>query len=473
MPDPTPFEVRLADAYERYVAAAPVPTDPASVAAAARPSALTRGADRTRVVLPAVATIALVSLAVGAALVGARLDEATRVPTPTTLQTSVPATSAAPLPTAAVAATPVAAIAGYDPSFDGTYQNVFQPAGWMLHMAGNDVTPIAVTLADGRVLIAGGGDGGYPEQLGAQVWDPGTGESIPIDTGVNGGGSGILLGDGRVLIIASERNHVATRAAVFDPATMTFEQLPQPGSSTASHFAASPSVARLLDGRVLVAGGQVDAYTANSVASALLFDPATDTFTPTGPMRATRKDHAMITLPDGRVLVAGGYRVSKSARSGGRAGSAGDAPDAELYDPTTGTFSPLATTLDIGGATAAVPVAEGRLIALFPTAGDRIAVFDPATSTFVTDPAALAGLPGALPGTPASATPLRDGDILFTGSGWATVWVPGTGMLEAEPAPNELAAVAPLHDGRVLFASGWPTPASDGGDRSARIVVFR
>ena len=472
MADPTTFEVRLADAYERYVAAAPVAADPGSVAAAARRSALTRGVDRTRVVLPAVATIALVSLAVGAALVGARRDEAAPVSIPAPVQASVPATTAAPLPTAA-AATPVAAVAGYDPTFDGAYRNVFQPAGRMLHMAGNDVTPIAVTLADGRVLIAGGGDGGYPEQLGAQVWDPGTGESIPIQTGVNGDGTGILLGDGRVLIIAAERNHVATRATVFDPATMTFEELPQPGSSNASHVAASPSMARLLDGRVLIAGGQVDAYTATSVASALLFDPATDTFTPTGPMTATRTDHAMITLPDGRVLVAGGDRVSRSARAGGQSGSAGDAPDAELYDPRTGTFSPLPTTPDIGGATAAVPVAEGTLIALFPTVGDTMSVFDPATASFVTDPETLAGLPTALPGPPGTVSPLLGGRILFTGSGWARVWVPGTGMLEAEPAPNELAAVSPLHDGRVLFASGWPIPASEGGQRSSGIVVFR
>ena len=70
-------------------------------------------------------------------------------------------------------------------------------------------------------------------------------------------------------------------------------------------------------------------------------------------------------------------------------------------------------------------------------------------------------------------TPLRDGSILFTGSGWATVWVPGSGMLAADPPPYDLAAVARLQDGRVLFASGWATPASEGGARSARIVVFR
>jgi WD40 repeat protein len=78
----------------------------------------------------------------------------------------------------------------------------------------------------------------------------------------------------------------------------------------------------LKDGTVLVTGG-LDSNN-QALASAELFDPTTDTFTPTtGAMETIRSGHTATLLSDGTVLVAGG--------SGGTT--------AELYDPTTGTFT--------------------------------------------------------------------------------------------------------------------------------------
>ena len=65
-----------------------------------------------------------------------------------------------------------------------------------------------------------------------------------------------------------------------------------------------------------------------SVRTAELYNPASGTFLPTGPLSAGRQFHAAVLLPDGRVLVSGGF------------GAAGDLTSAEVYDLDTRTWSP-------------------------------------------------------------------------------------------------------------------------------------
>lgn len=86
---------------------------------------------------------------------------------------------------------------------------------------------------------------------------------------------------------------------------------------------------RLADGKVLVAGGY---STTNWVESAELYDPATGTWTVPGGPNTPRDLHTATLLPNGKVLVAGG---EIPAPGGGARSSAG----AELYDPTTGSWS--------------------------------------------------------------------------------------------------------------------------------------
>lgn len=80
----------------------------------------------------------------------------------------------------------------------------------------------------------------------------------------------------------------------------------------------------LKDGRVLLTGGVNASYGyAGSAGSAELYDPSSGTFTATGNMTTNRAGHTATLLSDGRVLVAGEYTGDDTA---------------ELYDPATGLF---------------------------------------------------------------------------------------------------------------------------------------
>jgi hypothetical protein len=92
----------------------------------------------------------------------------------------------------------------------------------------------------------------------------------------------------------------------------------------------------LNDGKVLIAGGTRDGGGGGAaIASAELYDPTTGTFSLTGSMKSDRAQHTATLLANGEVLVAGGWN--------GHAADAADDPPwdplfAELYDPSSGTF---------------------------------------------------------------------------------------------------------------------------------------
>ena len=80
----------------------------------------------------------------------------------------------------------------------------------------------------------------------------------------------------------------------------------------------------LPNGKVLLAGGASADFGTFSIAE--LYDPSTDTFTATANMTIARAGHTATLLPDGTVLLAGGQFM-------------GGIASAELYNPATGTFS--------------------------------------------------------------------------------------------------------------------------------------
>ena len=108
---------------------------------------------------------------------------------------------------------------------------------------------------------------------------------------------------------------------------------------------------------MLVAGGstlqQVGTTNGDTPGSAELYDPTTGTFSPTGSMIAGRANHAAI-LTNGRVLIAGG-RNSDNSQS---------ISSVELYDPATGTFSQIGKLLKKADAVSATLLADGRVLLL-------------------------------------------------------------------------------------------------------------
>jgi N-acetylneuraminic acid mutarotase len=150
------------------------------------------------------------------------------------------------------------------------------------------------------------------------------------------GHTATLLGNGKVLIVGGEDVFVVLASAeLYDPSTGTFSATgSMVGTYTATGIASAGGIsghtATLLgNGKVLIAGG---GCVNGILATAELYDPATGTFTVTGSMTVPRTNHTATLLPNGQVLIAGGENGTAGAPAVSFA-------SAEVYDPSTGTFA--------------------------------------------------------------------------------------------------------------------------------------
>jgi WD40 repeat protein len=89
------------------------------------------------------------------------------------------------------------------------------------------------------------------------------------------------------------------------------------------------SMTLLPNGKVLVAGGYT-CFPCVEINTAELYDPATGSWSYTGNLNTARINHTATLLPNGKVLVVGGFRNVFDRNS---------LNSAELYDPTTGKWS--------------------------------------------------------------------------------------------------------------------------------------
>ena len=267
------------------------------------------------------------------------------------------------------------------------------------NMGASRVSHTATRLRDGKVLIAGGYDGDYLSS--AELYDPTTNRfrSVAPMTLARSGHSATLLSDGKVLLTGSTGKSwtFLPDAELFDPQTNSFTRTGVMRVARESHTANL-----LSDGRVLVAGGHAGRRPSVTIyASAEIYDPTTGTFSAAGDMTRIRHKHESTLLRDGRVLITGG-----SDERDGR----GAYVTAEIYDPRSGDFAAagdmqLARYKHQG--TSAL-LSDGKV--LIAGGADRAEIFDPVRNAFSYAAGDL--------GTNryfATATRLRDGRVLILG----------------------------------------------------------
>jgi len=220
---------------------------------------------------------------------------------------------------------------------------------------------------------------------------------------------------------------------------------------------------------VLVAGG----YGATGpLSSAELYDPVSDTWSPTGSMAQARNEHTAVLLSNGKVLVAAG------GAPGG--GDTFGLASAELYDPASGTWSPTGSLItcagEQGGRYLAVGVrlADGRvLIAGGLPQGVTFAnfssaeIYDPASGSWsCTGSMAIGRRYGfTLTLLPDSKVLVAGGTTSWTGTltDKAELYDPGTGTwTPTSPVPTTRSSHSAtlLPSGKVLVAGGIDTPVN-------------
>jgi hypothetical protein len=262
-------------------------------------------------------------------------------------------------------------------------------------------------LPDGRVLLAGGDNHTDSDIDTAEIYDPQTGSFSSAGLGTlttpRSAAGAALLPDGRVLIVGGFNGSTRLDTAeIFNPQTGTFSSA---GIGTMSTGRGNPVAVTLQDGRVLVAGG-CSGGACTPQASAEVFNPQTNSFSTAGigSMGTPRTAAAGARLPDGRVVIAGGYNGDELAT-------------AEIFDPQTNTFS-SAGVGSLGQKRSdltAEPLPDGRVLFTGGFADSEALasseVFDPQTNTFST--AGIGSL--AVARGDQSGAPLPDGRVLIAG----------------------------------------------------------
>jgi hypothetical protein len=248
-----------------------------------------------------------------------------------------------------------------------------------------------ITLKTGKVLLINGRKN--------QLYDPATGAWKLTGSCVGCGtpyrfGSrsyATLLPDGKVLWTGGLTNTITAGSFLYDPVAETWSPTRNSsGTVTAMTIPRYGHTTTLLpNGKVLVAGGFGSPFAPGANAqpvldSAELYDPATGVWTPTGSLNTRRALHTAILLPNGKVLVAGGRTCNVPPPSA--CNFTFRSNTAELYDPATGVWTPTAAMNVDRHTTSSALLLNGKVLvpAGFTAAGNGINgdVYDPTTATW-------------------------------------------------------------------------------------------
>lgn len=256
----------------------------------------------------------------------------------------------------------------------------------------------AAPLADGRVLLVGGGEFFAPQehearvQASAEIFNPVKGdvELLPAEmaTGRIRAAAAPLPG-GRVLIAGGQSSpetvSLLSSAEIFDPETGEFAETHPMAVKRYLLFAAP-----LTDGRVLVGGGMaVNGFEAQDSATTEIYDPGTDRFTPGPSMAFPRVGAAAVALENGSILIAGGWGTTS-----------------EIFEPAIGRFRP-GPKMHFGGSMVGARLSSGRVVLMSQS---QFQEYDPASESFL---ATGASWDGEMEG--AAMAPLSNGRAVIAG----------------------------------------------------------
>jgi N-acetylneuraminic acid mutarotase len=316
------------------------------------------------------------------------------------------------------------------------------------------IAPMAVTLSNGKVLVAGGIDNQNHDLASVELFDPQTGSwtpaaALPFQVS---GATMTLLANGTVLVAGGDTNRgVTTAAEIYDPAKGRWTRTGPLGTPRKNHTATL-----LQNGQVLVCGGTPNG--SDSLASAEIYNPATGKWLGTGGMSVPRQDHAAALLNDGRVLLTGGSVAFLQGTDG----------SSEIFDPSTRKFALVGRMMSSRFFQTETTLADGSVIVAGGAYGDLNGYdifamtdrFDPTRNMwFPTGDMQIA--PGNVPTIGGryvdTATPLRDGRVLVAGglghiSDFNQIHTFATSELY-DPAAGAWTLTSDMHVGRAQQAA--------------------
>lgn len=197
----------------------------------------------------------------------------------------------------------------------------------------------ATLLPNGRLLVAGGQNAAGSPLNAAEVYNYLTrlwsGAPLPSPntlffnlTDARSNHTATMLPSGRVLLVGGLGNDTTAlnSAELYEYASGSWALTKNVSTNATTQLAtarAGHTATLLPTGKVLVAGGVGSNSPLIASNSAELYDPTTGTWSPTGSLNNARFNHTATLLPNGKVLVIGGQNDPGIST-------------AELYDPVTG-----------------------------------------------------------------------------------------------------------------------------------------
>ena len=219
-------------------------------------------------------------------------------------------------------------------------------------------------------------------------------------------------------------------------------------------FTGNMNVARTYHTATLLNNGQVLVASGRGVAgnngtqlqsTAEIYNPATGTFSKTGNVNTARMNHGAALLPNGDVLIVGGF------------GQAGCLSSAELYNPSTGKFA-FTGSLSTGYCSATATLLNtGKVLVIN---GTNAALYDPSSGTF-----SNTGSLNVTRGGPTT-TLLANGQVLVAGgqvagntrTATAELYNPATGkftLTGSMHTSRDQHTATLMNNGEVLIAGGF------------------